>query len=313
MHQTSTERPLKDILKGHESLFRPELGLARNIDAKLYLEPDAIPRFCNARPVPYALREKVENELNRLQADGIIEPVQFAEWAAPIVPVLKPDGTARICGDYKLTVNKAAKLDAYPIPRIQYLFARLAGGKKFTKLDITHAYQQIPLDEDSRSSVTINTHKGLFRYHHLPFGVHSAPAIFQREMEGLLRDILSTVVYLDDILITGKTEEEHLQNIDEVMARLEDEGLTLKKEKCQFMLDKVEYLGHTILSAVGLKPSESKTRAIFDAPQPQNVSQLWYFPGYGQLLWEVLTKNIDEISPNVPPTEKRDTVELGLG
>ena len=229
VHQTSTERPLKDILKRHESLFRPELGLARNIDAKLYVEPDANPRFCNARPVPYALREKVENELNRLQADGIIEPVQFAEWAAPIVPVLKPDGTARICGDYKLTVNKAAKLDAYPIPRIEDLFARLAGGKKFTNLDIAHAYQQIPLDEDSRSSVTINTHKGLFRYNCLPFGAHSAPAIFQRAMEGLLRDIPSTVVYLDDILITGKTEEEHLQNIDEVMTRLEDEGLTLKK------------------------------------------------------------------------------------
>ena len=155
VYQTSTKRPLKYILKRH---VRPELGLARNIDAKLYLEPDAISRFCNARPVPYALREKVENELNRLQADGIIEPVQFAKWAAPIVPVLKPDGTARICGDYKLTVNKAAKLDAYPIPRIEDQFARLAGGKKFTKLGIAHAYQQIPLDEDSRSSVTINTH-----------------------------------------------------------------------------------------------------------------------------------------------------------
>ena len=123
VHQTLTERPLKDILKRHESFFRPELGLARNIDAKLCLEPNAIPRFCNAGPVPYALCEKVENELNRLQADGIIEPVQFAEWAAPIVPVLKPDGTARICEDYKLTVNKAAKLDAYPIPRIEDLFA----------------------------------------------------------------------------------------------------------------------------------------------------------------------------------------------
>ena len=213
-----------------------------------------------------------------MQADGIIEPVQFAEWAAPIVPVLKPDGTARICGDYKLTVNKAAKLDAYPMPRIEDLFARLAGGKKFTKLDIAHAYQQIPLDEDSRSSVTINTHKGLFRYNRLPFGVHSAPAIFQRAMEGLLRVIPSTVVYLDDILITGKTEEEHLRNINEVMTRLEDEGLTLKKEKCQFMLDKVKYLGHTI-SADGLKPSESKTRAIVDAPLPQNVSQLRSFLG----------------------------------
>ena len=157
VHQSSTERPLKDILKRHESHFRPELRLARNIDAKLYLEPDAIPRFCNARPVPYALHEKVENELNRLQADGIIEPVQFAEWAAPIVPVLKPDGTTRICRDYKLTVNKEAKLDAYSLSRIEDLFARLAGGKKFTKLDIAHTYQRIPLDEDSRSSVIRST------------------------------------------------------------------------------------------------------------------------------------------------------------
>ena len=109
----------------------------------------------------------------------------------------------------------------------------------------------------------------------------------------MLRDIPSTVVYLDDILITGKTEEEHLQNTDEVMTRLEDEGLTLKKEKCQFMLVKVEYLGHTI-SADGHKPSESKTRAIVDAPQPQNVSQLRSFLGivnyYGKFLPKILTK-----------------------
>ena len=126
-----------------------------------------------------------------------------------------------------MTVNKAAKLDAYPLPCIEDLFAKLAGGKKFTKLDIVHAYH---LDEYPRSSVTINNYKGLFRYNRLPSGVHSAPAIFQRAMEGLLRDIPSTVVYLNDILITGKTEEEHLQNIDDVMTRLEDEGLTLKKK-----------------------------------------------------------------------------------
>ena len=280
------------VLSKHGALFSSELGKAKHIEAKLHLDPEATPRFCNARPVPYALREKVENELNRLEREGIIEPVQFSDWAAPIVPVMKSDGSVRICGDYKLTVNKAAKLDAYPIPRVEDLFAKLAGGKRFTKVDIAHAYQQIPLEEESRQSVTINTHKGLFTYNRLPFGVHSAPAIFQRAMEGLLRDIPSTVVYLDDILISGKTEKDHLHNLDEILKRLEEEGLTLKKGKCEFMLEKVQYLGH-VISADGLQPSESKTRAISAAPPPQNVSQLRSLLGmvnyYGKFLGQIST------------------------
>ena len=94
---------------------------------------------------------------------------------------MKGDGNVRICGDYKVTINKAAKIDKYPIPRIDDLFASLSGGKKFTKLDLSHAYQQIELQEESRPLVTINTHKGLFTYNRLPFGISSAPSIFQRD------------------------------------------------------------------------------------------------------------------------------------
>ena len=121
--------------------------------------------------------QKVNQELDRLEKAGVIEPIQFTDWAAPIVPVLKRDGSLRICGDYKVTVNRAAKLDAYPIPRIDDLFASLTGGKKFSKLDLAHAYQQIPLDEESQKLV-INMSKGLFRYNQLPFGVASAPKYF---------------------------------------------------------------------------------------------------------------------------------------
>ena len=124
----------------------------------------------------------MEEELDRLVQEGILEPVQFSEWAAPIVPVIKPDKSVRICGDFKLTVNQASKLDRYPIPRIDDLFATLAGGESFTKLDMSQAFQQILLDEESKSYVVINTHKGLFRYNRLPFGVSSAPGIFQRVM-----------------------------------------------------------------------------------------------------------------------------------
>ena len=105
------------------------------------------------------------------------------------MPVRKSDGGVQICGDYKITVNRAAKLEKYPIPRIEELFASLSGGKTFSKLDLSHAYLQIPLDEQSQPYVTINMHKGLFRYTRLPFGIASAPSIFQRVMENLLQGI----------------------------------------------------------------------------------------------------------------------------
>ena len=129
-------------------------------------------------------------ELDRLVAEGIIEPVQFADWAAPIVPVLKRDKVSvRICDDFKLIINQASKLDRYPIPRIKELFARLADGKQVTHFGLSQAYQQLLLDDDSKDYVVINTHQGLFRYNCLPFGVSSASGIFQRTMEALLQGI----------------------------------------------------------------------------------------------------------------------------
>ena len=192
----------------------------------------------------------------------------MSEWAAPIVPVLKLDGTIRICGDYKITVNKAAKSDVYPLPRVEDLFATLAGGKTFTKLDLAHAYQQIPLEESSKQYVAINTHKGLYQYNRLPFGVAAAPSIFQRTLENLLQGIPHVSIYLDDILVTGTSEAEHLDTLDQVLNRLETAGLRLKQRKCAFMLESIIYLGHKI-SQKGLQPTEEKVRGI---PSNQCVS-----------------------------------------
>ena len=143
------------------------------------------------------MRKKVEEELERLEKQGIIKKCQFAEWAAPI---LKDDGTVRIFGDYKVTANQAVIVDPHPIPRIEDIFARMSGGTLYTKLDLSHAYLQLQLDESARDYLVINTHKGLYEYTRLPFGVSSAPAIFQCTMENILQGIDHTVVYIDDIL-----------------------------------------------------------------------------------------------------------------
>ncbi|XP_062374782.1 uncharacterized protein K02A2.6-like [Sardina pilchardus] len=281
-----------DITAKYADVFRDELGTLRGTTVKLCVDPKAQPRFFKPRPVPYAMRVKVEAELERLQQAGVIEPVEFSNWAAPIVPVLKEDGGLRICGDYKLTINQASQLDTYPLPRVEDLFARLAGGKTFTKLDMSHAYQQLLLDEESKQYVTINTHKGLFKYNRLVFGVASSPAIFQRTMDNLFQNIPCVAVYLDDILVTGKTEVEHLQNLDQVLKRLSDAGLRLKTSKCVFQAPSVTYLGHRI-SAQGLSPVEEKVRAIKEAPSPKTVAELRSFLGlvnyYGKFLPDLST------------------------
>ena len=175
---------------------------------------------------------------------GVIEKVRYSEWAAPIVPVVKPDNSIRVCGDYKVTVNSVLEFDQHPLSNPEELLVELSGGEKFSKLDLSRTYQQILLDEDSREHVTINTHKGLYRPTRLPFGVSSASAIFQSKIEQVLQGIPMVVCRVDDILISGKNDQEHLIHLNEVLARLERAGLRLKLSKCKFIQPTVEYLGY---------------------------------------------------------------------
>ena len=269
---------LEGILQKHAAVFQDELGELKGTKAKISVDPTVEPQFHKARPVPFALKEKVEEELKRLQREEIVQPVQFSDWAAPIVPVVKQDGSVRICGDYRLTVNRASKLDSYPLPRVEDLFAAMAGGKQYTKLDLQHAYQQLVLDDDSKPCTVINTHRGLFQYNRLPFGVSSAPGIFQRAMDSLLQGIPHVAVYVDDILLTGESTEEHLATLDTVLQRLGTAGMRLKRKKCIFVAKEVEYLGHRI-NAQGLHPTQEKVKAIREAPKPSCVTELKSFLG----------------------------------
>ena len=278
IHQLQETGTLERILQKHSEVFKEELGEIKGIKAKISIDPQAQPRFCKPRPMPFSLRSKVEKELERLEKEGIIEAIEHADWAAPIVPVVKGDGSIRICGDYRLTVNRASRLDAYPLPKVDELFAMLAGGKMFSKLDLQQAYLQLVLEDSSKQYTAINTHRGLFQYNRLPFGVSSAPGIFQRAMDNLLQGMTHVAAYMDDILVTGASEQEHLQNLDTVLQKLETAGVRLKKSKCLLMSPEVEYLGHKI-SSEGLHPTPEKVKAIQEAPKPQSVTELKSFLG----------------------------------
>ena len=130
-------------------VFEDKVGKYTGPPAKISMKPGGMPRFSKPRPVPFALLDNVEQELSRLQKDGVIESVSHAEWASPLVPILKNDRTVRLCVDYKRTVNPSVDIDTYPVPTLEQLYAKQVGGQTFSKLDLRHAYQQIPLDADS--------------------------------------------------------------------------------------------------------------------------------------------------------------------
>jgi hypothetical protein len=171
------ERPagLQQLLRQHAALFEPGLGKFTGPKVHLQVNRKVEPVFCKLRPVPHALRERVDNKINRLMQLGVFRPITHSAWAAPLVPIMKADKqTVRLCGDYKVTLNKAIITDQYTMPQAEDIFARLADGKIFSKVDMSEAYAQLVLDEESAMLAAVNTSKGLMAVTRLPYGVSSA-------------------------------------------------------------------------------------------------------------------------------------------
>jgi transposase InsO family protein len=293
VHKIHSCSNLQTILDKYNNVLNSELGHCNKVKAHIQLKPDAIPKFFKPRSLPFAYIDGIKTEIERNVNAGIIERIDTSAWAAPIVPVKKPNGKIRICGDFKVTVNPQIWVDQHPIPSIDELFTRLNNGIKFSKLDLSDAYLQIELDEESKQLVVINTPLGLFRYNRLPFGSASAPAIFQRVIDQVISGIPNTVAYLDDIFITGKTEDEHLRTLEMVLSKLADFGFTCNPDKCMFLQDNVSYLGF-IIDKHGKRPDSKRIEAIIKMPAPTNVKELEAFIGkvnyYGGFISNFSTK-----------------------
>ena len=201
-----------------------------------------------------------------MEKDGVIERLTSTVSAAPIVVVGKKESEVRVCGDFSVTYNACANVETYPIPQIEDMHSALRGCTVFSVLDMKQAYHQIPTEKESQPYLTIDTHIGRFVFKRLPNGIHSGPAIFQRIMDNLLSDIPKAVSRLDDILVAGTDQEDHLNTLSLVLDRLLSAGFRLNKAKCKFLQPSVVYLGRKI-DDDGFHPTENRLEAIRDAPR----------------------------------------------
>ena len=177
--------------------------------------------------------------------EGVISAATHSEWATPLVPVIKRDGSVRLCGDFKVTLNPVLIADTYPMPTLDDLQEKLNGGIVFLKLDLSRAYTLVPLTEESKKYTTITSHKGLYRYNRLPFGI-TPVAIFQWVMDQILQGLPHTICYQDDILITGTDQDNQLENLEAVLLHLQNHGLTVPPNKSVFKQESLKYLGHVV-------------------------------------------------------------------
>lgn len=268
----------KSVLAKYGSLFSGDLGTFNKYKLTLHLKEGSTPKFFKARTVPFALKDKVSAELDRLVSVGILKPVTYSRYASPIVAVLKKNNDVRLCGDYSVSINKDLKVDSYPLPKMSDLCASLHNARYFSKLDLSNSYNQFLLDEQSQEYTCINTHKGLFVYTRLVFGLANAPALFQRAMVQLLQGIQGVEVFIDDVLIAAPTRQLHWDRVDQVLKRLSDAGLMLQQSKCSFCQDRVEYLGF-VIDREGIHKNPDKIKSITELNIPQNVKQLKSFLG----------------------------------
>ena len=246
------------IKKLYPYLFQGLGSLGEEYEIKL--KEDAKPfSLHTARNIPLPLRSKVQKELRRMESLGVISSVsEPSPWCSGMVVVPKPSGQVRICVDLK-HLNECAQREFHPLPHVEETLAQLTGTQVFTKLDANSGFWQIPLARKSRLLTTFITPFRRYCFHKLPFGITSAPELFQRGMNSMLSGLPGVLCFMDDVLFFTKNQAEHDTHLKAVLKRIKSAGVTLNSNKCEFSQSELKFLGH-IINNQGVKVDPAKQK-----------------------------------------------------
>ena len=302
-----------DMEKAREYLSVKEAILKR-YDIQLIKHKVDVSHAMPIRQRPYRLpwvhRDAVRKELDMMLEHGIIEE-SSSEWAQPLVIVPKKGSSeVRLCIDFR-RVNQVAKMDSYPLPRIEDLIDKMAKAKCISTMDLSRSYWQIPLTDGSKDKTAFITPFGLWHFVTMPFGLADAQATCQRLVDTrLIRGIEDhAAAYVDDLTVFSMTWEDHLVHLQDMLERLQNAGLTVKPKKCRFGMEETEYLGHVVGNGM-VKPCQSKTEAVKQFPVPETKKQVRSCLGLAGYYRKFIKNFSDVAAPLTNLTKKRETQKV---
>ncbi|GJX49982.1 putative reverse transcriptase domain-containing protein [Tanacetum coccineum] len=260
------EKKLDDIrvVRDFPEVFPDDLlglPLVREIEFRIDLIPGASPVVRSPYRLAPSEMLELSNQLKELQEKGFIRP-SHSPWGAPVLFVKKKDGSMRMCIDYR-ELNKLTIKNRYPLPRIDDLFDQLQGACCFSKIDLRSGYHQLRVREEDIPKTAFRTRYGHFEFTVMPFGLTNAPAIFMDLMNRVCKPYLDkfVIVFIDDILIYSKSEEEHEVHLKTILDLLKKEKLYAKFSKYEFWLQEVQFLGH-VVNHDGIHVDPSKVESV---------------------------------------------------
>lgn len=286
-------RSVQHIINKYSNTFE---GLGC-LPTEVHLEVDESikPKICPVRRIPYALHDKLKEELDRMEKLKVIEKInEPTEWVNSFVPVEKPNKTLRLCLDPR-NLNKAIKRPLYPYPTFDDLRSKVSGASVFSKLDANSGYWMLKLDNDSSKLTTFNTQFGRYKFLRLPYGINSSGEIFHRVMNDIFQDLPGVILFVDDILVYGSTQKIHDENLERLFKKAQEVNLKFNKSKCQFSLPQISYVGH-IFDRHGISPDKSKIEAIIEMPKPKDIKELQRFLGMVNYLGSYIPNLSEETS-----------------
>jgi hypothetical protein len=269
------------VVKEFPDVFSEDLpGLPPEREVEFTI--DLVPGIGPISKAPYRMApaelKELKEQLQDLLDQGFIRP-SASPWGAPVLFVKKKDGSMRLCIDYR-ELNKVTIRNKYPLPRIDDLFDQLRGSEVFSKIDLRSGYHQLRVKEEDIPKTAFRTRYGHYEFLVMPFGLTNAPAVFMDLMNRVFHEYLDSfvIVFIDDILVYSKSQEEHEEHLRIVLQILRDRKLFAKLKKCEFWMDRVVFLGH-VISRDGITVDPSKIEAVVNWVRPTNVSEVRSFLG----------------------------------